>query len=118
MKNGYLFVWLFTLLLASSLCQHYKNIIIAISSIISIAVCVILFSFDRIKSYKKSGTSHHILMIIYEISAIICVTCLLMVLSIFVWNENDGVNFIIYLSTGIPLLPIIFNTSYVNASKK
>ena len=117
MTNRYLFIWLYTLVITTSLCQHQKNVFIIIASIIATIGCIVAFFLNRVRSYAKKRVPHHKLMIFYEMFAIISVTCCLMILTVFFWNKNDGVYVFIYLALSLPIIPIMINTVRVNTKK-
>lgn len=108
-------MWLCLTIVCSYLCQNYKNVFIFAVSIITVSGSIVLFFVNRKKSYYKKHVLHYKLMLTYEIIAMLASSCILIFIGIFYLKKNDGVYFWIYFLGGIPLIPIIINSSWINA---
>lgn len=115
MSNRCLLVWLCITIIGSTLCQNYKISLVTIISIAATSVSAICFFVRRVKDYHTTHVLHYKLMIVYEVFAVLVVSCSLLLIGIFCLNKDDGVWYLLYLFHSIPLIPIIINTAWVNA---
>lgn len=107
MSNRYFYLWICILSLSTYLCQNFKSLWVIIISAACTAAYTVWVLIKIKMAYGKAQLPHRTLRFLYDIFALIAVSCSLTLTAIFCFDKSDGLQFLFISIHIIPLIPVI-----------